>query len=89
MQVTKELVEKDIESIRVQLEQAKAQVGQLAGALTTLTGVLEYLNKPEPEKKEEEPTSSEVVDKPTSEVLTAQVVDARGKYHDKAEQENV
>lgn len=47
MQITKEQLGKDIETVTSQLEQAKAAVGQLAGALSVLKSMNDYLDKPE------------------------------------------
>lgn len=55
MKVTKELIESDINSMEAQLEQAKGQVNKILGSIATLRGVKEYLEKPEPEVKEEPP----------------------------------
>lgn len=49
MQVTKELIDKDIAGLNAQLEQLKAQAAQTAGALSVLKNIREYMDLPEPE----------------------------------------
>lgn len=52
MQVKKEQLLNDIQQIERQIEQAKASVHQMAGAIAALKGMLEYLDKPEPTSEE-------------------------------------
>lgn len=56
MQVTKELIDKDIAGLTAQIqqlvqqiEQQKLAVAQLNGALATLHNIQEFLDRPEPE----------------------------------------
>lgn len=97
MQVTRELIEQDIKASEVRLEEFKALTAQVAGALSTLKNILAYMDKPEPEKepkaKAEEPKVEEEVSECTVSssnqsggVTAAQVVDARGMYHDVVEE---
>lgn len=48
MQVTKELIQNDIVAMNSQLETLKAQVAQTTGALSTLQGILAYMEAPDP-----------------------------------------
>lgn len=52
MEIKKELIENDIHNLEVQLEQAKASVNQIAGAIATLKGMVAYMEKPEPEPEQ-------------------------------------
>lgn len=73
MQVTKELIDNDILAMQNQLENLKAQMAQTMGALSTLKGIKEYLEKPDPEPQPE----------PEPEAPVEVVVDANGKYVEK------
>lgn len=53
MQVNKELLDKEIEAMKAQIEQIKTSAAQAAGALAVLQGMRAYLDKEEEPKVEE------------------------------------
>lgn len=59
MQVTKEQIDNDIRLTEASLEQAKAQINGMIGALTVLKNISEHLGKADPEP-EPVPEISEV-----------------------------
>lgn len=52
MQVNKELLDKEIEGMKAQIEQIKASAAQAAGALAVLQGLRSYLDQEEPKAEE-------------------------------------
>lgn len=91
MQVTKELIDADIDGVENQLEQLKAQVAQTTGALAVLKNIREYLDKPEEVKPNEEAKVNGdcVTTVNQSGGVTAKnvVVDGYGKYNSIADME--
>lgn len=95
MQVTKELVENDIKGMEAEFEQLKARVAQAAGALNVLKNMRDYLDKPEPEVKQEEVVVTKVVPENNTGIITEnqvgdnKIVDGQGKYNAVADMETV
>lgn len=48
MQITKELMDSEIQGMENRLAQAKASVSEIAGAITVLRQLRDYMEKPEP-----------------------------------------
>lgn len=53
MKITTELLDNEIATMKARLEQAKASVGQLTGALSVLEDLRKFQAQPEPQPKTE------------------------------------